>query len=65
MHGCVNNSQHSIFNLLHVFQFNAPLYFASAGVFRSQLYIETEINPGEVGMCKTQGCFHSCGDKVG
>ena len=45
---------------IYIFQFNAPLYFASAGV-----YIETGVNPGEQGMRKgPRGCFQQCGDHV-
>ena len=50
---------------IYIFQFNAPLYFASAGVFRSRLYIETMIDPGERAMMKgPRGCFQNCGDSV-
>ena len=33
---------------IYVYQFNAPLYFANVGVFRSRLYLETGINPSEL-----------------
>ena len=50
---------------IYIYQFNAPLYFASAGVFRSRLYIETHVNPGELGMDgRRQGCFQKCGHSV-
>jgi MFS superfamily sulfate permease-like transporter len=50
---------------IYIFQFNAPLYFASAGVFRSRLYTETGINPTEEGRVKgPRGCFQQCGDQI-
>ena len=50
---------------IYIYQFNGPLYFASAGVFRSRLYIETCVNPGELGMQgRRQGCFQKCGESV-
>ena len=46
---------------VYIFQFNAPLYFANVGVFRSKLNIETGTNPEELGPTMAQGCIqHGC-----
>ncbi|XP_064398689.1 prestin-like [Halichondria panicea] len=49
---------------IYIFQFNAPLYFANSGVFRSRLYLETTINPSELSDpkqgCIQQGCLKLC-----
>ena len=41
---------------IYIYQFNAPVYFANVGVFRARLFLETKINPSELGEGK-QGCI--------
>ena len=48
---------------VYIFQFNAPLYFANVGVFRSRLYIETGVNPSEFEE-RDVGCFQQCCTRV-
>ena len=48
---------------MYIFQFNAPLYFANVGVFRSRLYIETGVNPSEFEETVV-GCFKQCCTQV-
>ena len=48
---------------VYIFQFNAPLYFANVGVFRSRLYIETGVNPNEFEE-RDVGCFQQCCTRV-
>ena len=42
---------------IHVYQFNAPLYFANVGVFHSRLHIETGISPCDLGEPPDKGCI--------
>ena len=48
---------------MYIFQFNAPLYFANVGVFRSRMHIETGVNPSEFEE-KDVGCFQQCCTRV-
>lgn len=48
---------------VYIFQFNAPLYFANVGVFRSRMYIETGVNPNEFEE-RDVGCFQKCCTRV-
>ena len=48
---------------VYIFQFNAPLYFANVGVFRSRMYIETGVNPSEFEE-RDVGCFQKCCTRV-
>ena len=42
---------------IHVYQFNAPLYFANVGVFHTRLHIETGISPCDLGDPPDKGCI--------
>ena len=49
---------------VYIFQFNSPLYFANVSVFRSKLYIESGMNPEELGSMRVPGCIESGCTKV-
>ncbi len=42
---------------IYIYQFNSPLYFANVSVFRSKLFIETGMNPEELGPMTAPGCI--------
>ena len=49
---------------IYIYQFNSPLYFTSAGVFCSLLYIETGINPTDTTDTMSQGSLQQCASKA-